>query len=762
MKSQFVLGMLVLAMAFVSVPLLNAVETTGADSEASDQIQSPTHRQVRMIKPTLNGQPARLRTMASTADGSLLVGLSPMVSAGTQSPGVVQRLDSRGEVKESWPLDVAPTALTVAPDGAIYVGGSGRVALLGQNGSVTKMIDSPHVGDIEELKEKTAKAIRASRARMSEVYTRQIDMLKERVAKIEEKPEDERSRLEEAQLRAFNSQLQSYQRLAAPADAEIPESQLNAAISRSLNVVSMAASEKDVFLCATDPESGGYSIWRMNRVLDAETSKVVMTGLRGCCGQMDIQCCKNQLVISENTRFRVGIYDRDGEPVSFFGKRDRTSRDGFGSCCNPMNSMPLDDGSILTAESSIGHIKRFDTEGNLVAYIGKATIGAGCKHCAMGYDSENDLYYMMYQDQNAVCVLANNKSTPMTVAEKQLEQRRLNFLAKAAGKWDLKETKATTASQATTIFSGGRAPSSRHPVSSLRIDHNGNAKILEGMYKAYGDTSQLELLEGESTQGTSFALAIDQVRFLEGHWKFIDDDTAQLTFSRMGAVTLHRTEAASCQGEDCKNPDCEGEECPQHQVADSSSVDLVSSDDLSNVGSVVAAGYPIDEPFDSDPFDDDDVEDSVVEEIAEVHEVESFSADPFADEDPASEEVYEAVAAEEGVDVAAVNLAEAYQNELKEYEAAMLEALEAERPVEYEFDGESFTPKLQYKLISKKKLGKNPQKTLNQLGNDGWDYCGKLGKQMMFKRYRFDPTMLPTIIDGESAMIEEIVEETAE
>ena len=35
-----------------------------------------------------------------------------------------------------------------------------------------------------------------------------------------------------------------------------------------------------------------------------------------------------------------------------------------------MNSLPMKDGTFLVAESSIGHIKRFDTDGNLVAYIG--------------------------------------------------------------------------------------------------------------------------------------------------------------------------------------------------------------------------------------------------------------------------------------------------------------------------------------------------------------------------------------------------------
>ena len=38
--------------------------------------------------------------------------------------------------------------------------------------------------------------------------------------------------------------------------------------------------------------------------------EIILDGLRGCCGQMDIQCCKDNLLVSENTKFKIGIYDK--------------------------------------------------------------------------------------------------------------------------------------------------------------------------------------------------------------------------------------------------------------------------------------------------------------------------------------------------------------------------------------------------------------------------------------------------------------------
>lgn len=659
----------------IAIGMLASLMVEAAEKASrTDQLQAPTHRQVRLIEPKIDGKTFKLHTIATTADGHVLAAVGgqsikyEMTASGyetklVEEPSFVLMLDAEGSTLKQWELELTPSAITVASDGTIYVGGSGRIAKLKEDGSVSAMIDSPHVGSVKDLRKKTAESIRKSRAQMSDSFAGQIELLQERVERIEAKDEDDRSRLEDAQLKAFKTQLEMLEKLAGPQNAhetdEVEESQLDAAVMQTMSIISMAASDQDVFVCASDPSKGGYSIWRIGRDLDAQSSEVIKEGLRGCCGQMDIQCCGDDLLISENTRFRVGIYDRHGRARGSFGKRDRTSRAGFGSCCNPMNSLGMKDGTILTAESSIGHIKRFDASGNLVAYIGKASIGAGCKHCALGYDEQNDLYYMMYQDKNAICVLANSDSTPITVAEKNLQQRQIDFLARTAGEWSLKKDgEKNKAAGMSSFFGGGRGGATQHAVSSLKIGSDGSAKILEGRYKVYGDKSQLELLEETDSDPdtANFALAIDQVRFLEGTWKFGDKETATLTFQGHTPITLARSAASetcetACAGKNCTGADCQDENCPSAGKTET---------------------------------------------------------------------------------IAALELAEAEMTEVVELDA--IESPTGPTLGFYDFEAQVPKPKFEYKLISRKQLGEDAESRLNELGAEGWEFCGKVGKKMMFKR----------------------------
>ena len=189
--------------------IAGAVESTKeATKEAADQLVSavPTDRQVRLIRPEVDGKFPKLNTFATTADGHIVAALS---GQSNQASGAVLLLDSEGETLQRWDLDLTPTAITVAPDGTIYAGGSGRIVQLGQDGSVDAMIDSPHIGNVKELREKTAESIRKSRSRMSETFGKQIETLRERVAKIEDKNDGDRTPLEMVQLKAFQSQLEA-------------------------------------------------------------------------------------------------------------------------------------------------------------------------------------------------------------------------------------------------------------------------------------------------------------------------------------------------------------------------------------------------------------------------------------------------------------------------------------------------------------------------------------------------------------------------
>jgi hypothetical protein len=160
------------------------------------------------------------------------------------------------------------------------------------------------------------------------------------------------------------------------------------------------------------------------------------TGLSGCCGQFDIQANEDYLLLAENTKFQVGMLDHDGKRISSFGKSSRLGGDGFGGCCNPMNVRCCDNGDILTAESSIGTIKRFNQAGELVGLIGKAKIGGGCKHVALGFDKARDRYYIQFEDKNGICVLVSkSEATALTEDEIAAKKAKEGLGSKLVGNW---------------------------------------------------------------------------------------------------------------------------------------------------------------------------------------------------------------------------------------------------------------------------------------------------------------------------------------
>ncbi|MEM9587776.1 MAG: hypothetical protein AAGA03_10895, partial [Planctomycetota bacterium] len=414
------------------------------------------------------------------------------------------------------------------------------------------------------------------------------------------------------------------------------------------------------FVCASDPSHGGYSVWRLDHDLEMEPAELIRDDLRGCCGQMDIQCCDDLLVVSENGSFQVGLFDRNGRRQGSFGHMDRSSQDGFGSCCNPMNSLPLSDGTILTAESSIGHIKRFDTDGDFVAYVGKASIGVGCKHCALGHDAKNDLYYMMYQGKG-ICVLGNSDDYPETEAERAVAKRQQRFLDQYAGTWSKsgKEPKSSSPSFFGGLFGGSNDADSMLPFSSFTVQQNGEVTLHGGQYAAFMTESRLELLPAEEDDGDDdyrIALADNQVRMVEAKLT-IRQGKMNVDFGSGITTELMRVggESSLQCGEGCDGSTCDSESCQTEQSS-------------SDIRLVEAAA-----PEDSDPFGP------------------LALADPFG--------------TSESTTPVTARTAETYA-----------------------------AGTFEYKLISKRQLGEDRASALNQMGSEGWEYCGKLGKQLLFKR----------------------------
>ena len=444
------IGTILLAAFLSSVGALQA--DTAEKAEKKEAVASDfttTHKQARIIKPLHDGEPVQLNTFCLDNDGNVLACVGGnnvqyvLNEDGSQqaktisTPQQLQVYSPDGALVRAVDLSFRPTALNTAPDGSIFVAGAGKVAHVTAEGQVLTTVDSPHIGDMETFRQRIEEAAKKQMEERTSVYRDQITRIEERIAALKEKPEEELTELDKRRMATYEQQKKLYESQLTMMEQSVGRaSSGDAAISRKLGITALAVTTQDLFLCCNSVEGTGYEVWRMTHEF-SEPTKVV-SSLGGCCGQCDIQATDDHLVLAENTKFKVALLDRDGNRQTDFGKGDRKAVDGFGSCCNPMNVRCCDNGDILTAESSIGTIKRFSKDGELLGVVGKAKIGGGCKHVALGFDRQRNRYYMMNVDKDHICVLVPNAEAPeLTSDEVMAKEARQGLGEKLVGEWSL-------------------------------------------------------------------------------------------------------------------------------------------------------------------------------------------------------------------------------------------------------------------------------------------------------------------------------------
>lgn len=108
--------------------------------------------------------------------------------------------------------------------------------------------------------------------------------------------------------------------------------------------------------------------YRFNRDLSAP--KMIVERQYGCCSHIDLRVIGGELLIAENSRHRVNVFDLEGKPKSTWGQRDRTSLAGFTACCNPCNIDFGPGGVLYTAESGVGRVKKYSPDGKFLGLVG--------------------------------------------------------------------------------------------------------------------------------------------------------------------------------------------------------------------------------------------------------------------------------------------------------------------------------------------------------------------------------------------------------
>ena len=69
----------------------------------------------------------------------------------------------------------------------------------------------------------------------------------------------------------------------------------------------VGAGAKDIFVCCMSKT--GFAVSRYDDKLQNPTT--IISGLRGCCGQMDFKVRDDKVFVAHNTQFKIETYDRD-------------------------------------------------------------------------------------------------------------------------------------------------------------------------------------------------------------------------------------------------------------------------------------------------------------------------------------------------------------------------------------------------------------------------------------------------------------------
>ncbi len=567
-----------------------------------------SHKQSRSIVPTYEGKRLQLNTFTLAKDGNLWMccndGGSSVNEAGNQTKGCILMTQPTGELVKRISLDFAPTAINFAESGDVFIAGSGYIACLDSDGQVKKCIEAPNLSNREEALRLMKEEAERQAKQMAEMYSAQVKRLEEQIeklnAQLEKADKDDARAVKriEARIKAIEPQLAGMKDI----EKQVRTTASNelggeATLARVKRATGIAVSNQDVFVALPNIKGYGYSLWRMSH--DLESPVAIMDDLSGCCGQMDIQAEGDEVLIAENTAFRVSRYNREGKQIASFGERSREKESGWGSCCNPMNIRCVGSDEILTAESSIGNIKRYTKDGKYLGLIGTARIGGGCKHVALAVNQKLNHYYIMNQNGGDIAVLVpRSEATEDTQDEKDSREARDGLGKKLIGTWQRQDNEdQAKASEQSAILAlqgiEGYDADLQVPYKFMHLHFDGRMDIKKptvaaaaakkeepniisslgnALSAALGGATTIEMPETtmeweaikQSEKRVSFMVIEDGVRSYGATVKFVADDEAEVEWfydspeNSLGTKVTYKRLAGDCCSADKPCEGCAG------------------------------------------------------------------------------------------------------------------------------------------------------------------------------------------------------------
>jgi len=207
----------------------------------------------------------------------------------------------------------------------------------------------------------------------------------------------------QGQLARLDKNLAIVRTAPIPSNAESNMQEQRRQHNKPLRVSGIAASDQDVFIAIGSGWSTGSKSKLFRLTPDFESPVLLAEGLRGCCQRCDIEFHNGVLYLAENAAHRVVLYDRDGKILSKWGERNRTGIEGFGSCCNPMNIAFDAAGTLYTAESGLGRVKKYSADGKFIGLVGYAGVerfsnagqlAASCSNMAIAPTPDGETVYI--------------------------------------------------------------------------------------------------------------------------------------------------------------------------------------------------------------------------------------------------------------------------------------------------------------------------------------------------------------------------------
>ena len=343
---------------------------------------------------------------------------------------------SDGTEARSVDLDFAATVVGAAPGGGVYVAGDGVVARLTSAGREDGRGATPQGPRNAEERRQFEQSIAEKHEAQLTAYDKQIERLRSTVAELErkakeaEEADDEtpaadeddeaearrrsraaRLRMTQAQVARMTAQLRQAEAVMERMRRQNVAQLVEQALRKPRQIRAVSGSGDAVFIVTPEATGYGYALWRLDGRF--QNPEKIVSGLTGCCGQMDVQVFGDRLAIAANRKHCVEMASFAGEVVAKVGHRAGGGDDaaGFGGCCNPMNTCVAPDGSLLTSESN-GVVKRFDADGEFVEIVGTAQVKGGCKNSAIAIEPDGSRLY--YMDVNAGRVLVLTRTAHPT------------------------------------------------------------------------------------------------------------------------------------------------------------------------------------------------------------------------------------------------------------------------------------------------------------------------------------------------------------